>query len=317
MNNSYRRIAVTGASGFLGRSLCSVAVNAGWEVVAVVREPHDLPAQVNLFVANLLDSDALATAFHDCFAVVHTAGLAHIFTRAAQNEQIFQSVNVRGAEAVARAAKSASVPHLVLASSVSVYGASPSHVMDESAITQPTTPYARSKLQAEQIAAEVFASCGQLSCLRLATLYGEGDRGNVARLIHSLRRGWFVWPGSGLNRKSLLYKTDAARACLSVLQGTSGGIYNVSAPPVTMRDIVETICEALPRPVPRASIPQWLMEAAHDMTSQVGPMRPLGHQLQKFLKDDTYPTDRFCRKFDFAPRVSLKEGIAREVQSLL
>ena len=78
-----------------------------------------------------------------------------------------------------------------------------------------------------------------LTILRLATLYGEGDPGNVGRLIRTLDRGRFLWIGDGSNRESLLYKGDAARACMAVAERPASGIniYNVSAlkkPPIFM-----------------------------------------------------------------------------------
>jgi hypothetical protein len=41
-----------------------------------------------------------------------------------------------------------------------------------------------------------------LTILRLATLYGEGDPGNVGRLMRALDRGRFLWIGDGSNRNS-------------------------------------------------------------------------------------------------------------------
>ena len=63
-----------------------------------------------------------------------------------------------------------------------------------------------------------------LTILRLATLYGEGDPGNVGRLMRKLDRGRFLWIGDGSNRKSLLYKGDAARACMAVAERPASGI---------------------------------------------------------------------------------------------
>ena len=63
-----------------------------------------------------------------------------------------------------------------------------------------------------------------LTILRLATLYGEGDPGNVGRLMRTLDRERFLWIGNRRNRKSLLYKGDAARACMAVAERPASGI---------------------------------------------------------------------------------------------
>ena len=86
-----------------------------------------------------------------------------------------------------------------------------------------------------------------LTILRLATLYGEGDPGNVGRLMRTLDRGRFLWIGDGSNRESLWYRGDAARACMAVAERPASGIniYNISAPACTMREIVDGIADAL------------------------------------------------------------------------
>jgi len=83
----------------------------------------------------------------------------------------------------------------------------------------PVGPYALSKYNAKLRAIEIARDSGMaLTILRLATLYGEGDPGNVGRLLRTLDRGRFLWIGDGSNRKSLLHKGDAARACMAVAE---------------------------------------------------------------------------------------------------
>src|SRR5690606_24466233 len=113
------------------------------------------------------------------------------------------------------------------------------------------------KWEAEQRLIEVCrGSQMQAVILRLATLYGEGDRGNVARLMSAIDRGRFVWVGRGLNRKSLVHVDDAARACvLAATQSPSSSfdkttVFNVAAPPVAMRQVVESLATTLHRPIP-------------------------------------------------------------------
>jgi nucleoside-diphosphate-sugar epimerase len=157
-----------------------------------------------------------------------------------------------------------------------------------------------------------------LSILRFATIYGEGDRGNVERLVGALDRGRFIWPGSGLNRKSLIYKEDAARACLTALERTTSDaeIFNVTAQPASMREIVSAICQALGRPVPRLGIPMALLNAGVGISRAMGDPEQLGQRLLKFMHDDVYDGSKFEAVFGFSPAIPLAEGIRREVNSL-
>jgi nucleoside-diphosphate-sugar epimerase len=157
-----------------------------------------------------------------------------------------------------------------------------------------------------------------LVILRFATIYGEGDRGNVSKLIDALDRGRFVWPGSGENQKSLIYKQDAARACIRALEHQSAGIdiFNVSAPPTTMKEIVEAACQALGRRVPRIGIPLPLLKTAGAICRTIGDPGYLDQKLRKFIHDDVYSSDKFEAAFAFSVAVSLAEGMRREVECL-
>ena len=174
--------------------------------------------------------------------------MAHIFSLDANSIEKFRQISEIGTANVASAAAEAGVGHLIVISSVSVYGPYTQGMYDENHPCNPVGPYALSKYNAELRAVEIARKSGiALTILRLATLYGEGDPGNVGRLIRTLDRGRFLWIGDGSNRKSLLYKGDAARACMAVAERPASGIniYNVSAPACTMREIVDGIADAL------------------------------------------------------------------------
>ena len=208
---------------------------------------------------------------------------------------------------------------MVLVSSVSVYGRHEQPLVDETFPCNPETPYAESKYQAEQLAAAAAQAAGmRLTVLRLATLYGEGDPGNVARLFRAVDRRRFVWIGDGSNQKSLIHRDDAARACIAAAIHPASGVrtYNVAAPPCTMRQIVETIAKALAR-----KLPTWHVPAGMAMNlSRVASMLTLGRTrlgslpdtLRKWLADDAYSAERFETDLLFRTQVPLAEGICRE-----
>ena len=180
--------------------------------------------------------------------------------------------------------------------------------------------YAESKYQAELRATEISKQSGMaLTILRLATLYGEGDPGNVARLMKTIDSGRFIWVGDGSNRKSLLYKDDAARAVLAVVNSPASGtdIYNVSSPPCAMREVVNELASALRRRRPRCHIPASLVLSVTKMASAMaggrGRLGNLQATLRKWLADDVYDSSKFEKAFDFQTQTSLAEGLRREV----
>jgi nucleoside-diphosphate-sugar epimerase len=312
------RLLITGANGFLGRAVVSTLLNASVEVLATDQSNHASTPDVVYRSANIRMPDSLAPLMEKIDTVVHCAGLAHVFDRRKVSATAFRNVNEAGTANVARAAAMAGIRHFILISSVSVYGDNGGR-LGEDAPCHPETEYAQSKYEAELRAREAAQTSGmRLTILRLATLYGEEDPGNVRRLMRSLDQSGFLWIGDGRNCKSLLYRGDAARACLAVLnKPPASGVatYNVSAPPCTMREIVETLSTALgKKPLP-VRVPAALAVQTARLASllPVPAFARLPVTIDKWLAEDIYDTRRIEQEIGFYPEVTLNEGIRREV----
>jgi len=313
------RLLVTGANGFLGQVILRDAIHADLSVHATDRHAQSTTENVIYHGADILQPSSFSSIIKDIDVIIHVAGLAHVFGTSNISPTLFMKVNAEGTKNVAHMATKRGISHFILISSVSVYG-SVSHNNDENAICRPEGPYAESKLQAENYAIQIAKESGMnLTILRLATLYGEGDPGNVARVIRSVDQSRFIWIGQGENLKSLLHREDAARACMAVIQAPASGIniYNVSAPPSKMKDIVSAITCALGKSVPSWHIPASFAlnsaEIIKNISLNRGLFNTLHNALQKWLADDYYNTDKFCKTFNYQTKVSLEEGIRREV----
>ena len=311
-------VLITGAAGFLGRGIVREAADAGLSVQAVDLKDFQFGAPVEYSKVDILDPAGLRRAMTGTDAVIHAAGLVNRFGRRRPDLSEFCRINENGTANVAEAAIEAGVRHLVLVSSVSVYGGSPPGGADESTECRPLEPYAESKWRAEQRAREITGRTGvQLTILRLATLYGEGDPGNIGRLMHWIDSGRFLWVGHGLNQKSLLHRDDAARACLLALRTSTSGatVFNVSSPPCRVRDIVNGLAKFLGRKLPRLHIPEHVALPLAALLSF--PHRRQGHgiqrSLQKWLADEVYMGTRFEQACCFKPQIELEEGLQREV----
>lgn len=314
------KILITGSGGFLGSEIVHQCLTAGVSVRIVDRDKKSAFPDLDYFPCDICDANSLVRPMEDVECVVHAAGLAHIFGKSQISSILFRLVNEVGTANVARAAVEAGVRHFILISSVSVYGPFTQGVYDESASCCPQGPYAESKYQAELRAIEIAEHSGMaLTILRLATLYGEGDPGNVARLMKSIDRSRFIWIGDGSNSKSLLHREDAARACLATLRVPSIGvnIYNVSAPPCTMHQVVDGIAAELGRRIPSCHIPASLALALSDYPTRFvhGESRfgTWHTTIQKWLANDVYDASKFEHAFGFQTKVNLNEGLHREV----
>jgi nucleoside-diphosphate-sugar epimerase len=312
------QILITGANGFLGRTILSKLQVAGFSVLAT--DVGDVCSVLNTIYrkADITQPAEIKPLVENITTVMHVAGLAHVFNQDASTGEKFYKINEVGTKNVAAAAAAAGVRHFVLISSVSVYGPYTDEPYDEKRSCKPIGPYAQSKYNAELRATEIAQKSGMaLTIFRLATLYGEGDPGNVGRLISAIDRGRFFWVGNGSNRKSLLYKGDAARAVIAVVQRPASGvnIFNISAPPCTMREIVDGIGDALGKHPFPLRVPASLALLLGRCMSKIPNRRLVGlsQTIKKWLADDVYDTRRFEEAYGFQTKTSLQEGLKREV----
>jgi len=312
------RILITGANGFLGQTILSQLQALGFSTLAT--DVGDVCSVLNTPYrkADITRIEEIKPLLENITTVIHVAGLAHVFNQDASSGEKFYKINEIGTENVAATAAAAGVRHFVLISSVSVYGPYTDEAYDEQRPCKPVGPYAQSKYNAELRATKIAQKSGMaLTIFRLATLYGEGDPGNVGRLIRAIDRGRFFWVGNGSNRKSLLYKGDAARAVMAVIQRPASGvnIFNISAPPCTMREIVDGFGDALGKHPFPVHMPASLALLLGRCLSKIPNRRLAGlnQTVKKWLAEDVYDTRRFEEAYGFQTKTSLQDGLKREV----
>src|SRR5207342_3464130 len=113
----------------------------------------------------------------------------------------------------------------------------------------PATPYARSKLEAEQLVAEALrGSSTELVVLRPPLVYGAGAKGNFARLVRLVRRGMPLPLASVHNRRSLVYVGNLVDAIVRSLDhpAAAGRTYVVcDSEDVSTPDLVARIARVL------------------------------------------------------------------------
>jgi len=150
------RIAVTGGAGFIGANLVRALAARGDEVAVIDDLSTGSRANLDgtparLVEASILDPAALDDALAGAEAVVHLAARGSV-PRSIDDPVASNTANVDGTLQVLEAARRAGGPHLVVASSSSVYGANPAIPKSEDLLPQPVSPYAVSKLATEAYA---------------------------------------------------------------------------------------------------------------------------------------------------------------------
>ncbi|HEY7513786.1 MAG TPA: NAD-dependent epimerase/dehydratase family protein [Vicinamibacteria bacterium] len=226
-------IAVTGASGFVGRALLHRAVKDGWKGVGIVRSAASArrvsEAGGRPVVLPGLEAEALAGSLAGCTAVAHLAQIG------AERDARYEDVNVGGTRAVIAACRLAGVRRIVFFSGLGVahYGMR----------RRCTNPYFLSKLTAE---VELYRSGLEVRVFRPSYVVGPGD-GFVTWVTRDILSGCVELPGDGCYRMQPIGVDDAAAV---ILASATGGpelatLDLVGPEPLAARDLVSRLAAAL------------------------------------------------------------------------
>lgn len=161
--------------------------------------------------------------------VVHAAGKAHSLPRSTEESQAFFQVNRDGTRRLLQALELLKnrPDAFVLISTVAVYGCETGEKISEEVALSGKTPYAESKIQAEEVVQTWCAQQGVRCCiLRLPLVVGAEAPGNLGKMEQAIRRGRYVHIGAGSARRSMVRADDVARIIPKAAQ--TGGIYNLT-----------------------------------------------------------------------------------------
>lgn len=206
-----RRVAVTGAAGFIGSHLAERLAGSGAIVVRLAASDPEL-----------------ARAIEGCDALVHLAYRPpSVGAGGRLDDQV--EANVALTRRLLEAAADAGIAHVSFASSTSVYSTGLS--VAESAATRPATGYARLKLEQEAQVGSWSARTGRpVAILRLSTVYGPGEaahRAIPAFFRSALAGAPPVVDGEGRGPFDPVYVADVADAFLLAVAARASGVFNI------------------------------------------------------------------------------------------
>lgn len=238
------RIAITGATGFVGAEVLEQALSDGLRVNALTRRAQPPRAKLKWVHGSLEDAAALDTLVRDVDAVIHIAGVVN-----APDRDGFEAGNARGTMAVVDAMRKRGIKRLV-------------HVSSLAAREPGLSDYGWSKELAEK---HVKASGLDWTIVRPPAIYGPGDK-EMLELFRMAKRGIMMLPPGG--RLSVIHVGDLAALLLAlsgerensltrtyeVDDGTPGGWDH--------KDFGQAIGRAVGRSVKTLATPEWLLTIA-------------------------------------------------------
>jgi nucleoside-diphosphate-sugar epimerase len=311
------KVLVTGANGFVGGRVLGHLLGRGVDAIGLARtgrtlEELDWPRRE----VPAWTEGALSQALIGIDVMVHAASVVH---RPGASVAEHQAFNVEGTRSLLAAARSRGVRRIVFLSTIKVYGENATGTIDESTAVDRSSPYAATKLEAEQILLRASQEGGP-SCivLRLCPVYGAGDKGNVRRVAIAVAKRRFVVPGDGSTRKSVVHISSVAEAILWSLRSAAEGVFVVAdrvAP--SMRELGDTIaCELGLRPPPSVPVAFVLaLAGAFDVFARLRGRDPSvsPELIRKSLRSSVCSPAKLEQAMGLGVHVNLRDGIREEI----
>jgi nucleoside-diphosphate-sugar epimerase len=236
------RILVTGDQGYIGSVLAPILAADGHDVVGLDADLYagcDFGQRPSGGTSLRLDVRDVGPDVLEGFeAVVHLAALSNDPLGDLSSDLTY-SINLEGTLSLARAARDAGVRRFVFASSCSMYGASDADaILDEGAPLRPLTPYAESKVHAEEGLRELADADFWPVSMRNATVYGASPRlrldivlNNLAAWAHTTGRIRLM--SDGMSWRPLIHVRDVALVARRLLDAPAdvvrGNAFNVGS----------------------------------------------------------------------------------------
>jgi len=229
-----KKIAITGANGYLGKNTIKLAIKNGWTVHAIVRR-KEVIAEVEemgalVYFLPEFDKKMYKGAFNDCSAIIHFANIV------CGSKEAFEKVNIEGLKQIIEAAEEAKVKRIIYPSGLGVdkYG--------EREWAQNN--YFWSKREAEKL---LISSNLDYRIFRPSYILGPRDE-LIPDTIEQIIDGKVLIAGRGNIPMQPIFVENAVNAFLHAAEGVGemNMIYNLVGPKkVTMNELVRLVIDAI------------------------------------------------------------------------
>ncbi len=310
------KLLVTGGAGFIGSHFVESCLHLGHEVVVIddfndfyapsIKRANLLPVSehIQILEGDLRDGTLIASLISQTRpdAIVHLAARAGV-RPSIQDPELYLDTNIKGTFHLLEAARRTGVSRFIFASSSSVYGTLKTvPFREDMCINQTISPYAASKLAAEQLCSNYSHLYGmRCVCLRFFTVYGPRQRPDLA--IHAFTRAILEGRtirqfGDGSTRRDYTYVSDILQGMISSLSydGPLCDVFNLGENETTS---LSQLIDVLQNTLQRRAVIEVLPEQPGDV--------PL-----------TYADIAKARALlGYAPTTKISEGIPRFVEWFL
>jgi dTDP-glucose 4,6-dehydratase len=310
MNGCYSKILVTGGAGFIGSHIVDRLLNEGFNIRVVDNlstgdeknlAQHQGKENLQFIEGDIRNFDLAKELVEGVDAVFHEAALVSV-TRSVEDPLLANEVNVTGTLNLLKACVDAKVKRFVFASSCAVYGDHETLPNHENLMPRPLSPYAVSKLAAENYV-KVFNDVYGLETviLRYFNVYGPRQSygpysGVISIFINRLLKNEnLTIYGDGEQTRDFVHVKDVVEANMLVLskQNAAGEIFNISTgKAITINSLAKTL---------QKIIDKTDLKLVYAKTRSGD------------IKNSYADINKAMKILDYTPKISIKEGLANLV----
>ncbi len=320
------KILITGITGFVGGKLSAQLIEAGHEVIALVRETSNtsgIDEAVIIKETDLFDPDSLDESVKSSEATV-AIHLASYFDFYPSDKDLMYRVNVEGTKNLMYACVDTNVERFIYCSTTETIGPVRFPPGNEDTELNPVFDYSKSKVLAEKVVREISDEMGiSHIILRPTGIMGEGDFYTAFEIIQAINdKAIPVLPGDGSKHLMYTHIDDVVEGFMAAITSQSAlnntMILCVDAP-MTYKDLIEFLGNALGVKPPSRRIPTSLAKLGIGLMSPFknrGKTTFLWHMksIQSMDEDRWYTNERAKRLLNWAPKYTMIQGLQKAIE---
>jgi nucleoside-diphosphate-sugar epimerase len=303
---------VTGAGGFVGKSLCTALSMRGFTVHAALRSINNLADEFESVAVGRIDPDTdWSAVLQGAGAVVHLAARVHVMKDVSEDPLTeFRRINVDSTLNLARQAAAAGVKRFVFISSVKVNGehTEPGRAFTEADTPNPQDAYGQSKHEAEQGLHQIAQESGmEVVIIRPPLVYGPGVKANFAALMRAVQRGWPLPLGAIHNQRSLVALdnlVDFIISCITHPKAANQTFLVSDGKDLSTTELVRGMARAAGVRARLLSVPVWALQAGAKLLGK-------GDAVQRLCGNLQVDISKARELLGWVPPVSVEEGLKR------
>jgi len=313
-----KRICITGANGFIGKTLCKFLKASDYHIRGFVRAmdlDNNSPETEYISVGDISSKTNWKDYLNGFDCIIHCAGLTHQIN-SNKDRYVYNLVNIDGTKRLAEQAVEAGIKRLVFLSSVKVNGESTHKTNTKQRFSHkntsnPQDPYAISKFEAEKALWEISSRTGlEVVVVRLPLVYGKSVKGNLARLIKLVRLGIPLPLSLVKNKRSMIgidNLVDLLIRCVDHPEASGKTFLASDGEDLSTPELIKLIASSMGITANLFPLPIFMLKF---LGLVFGRSEEVNRLVESLRIDNSYTKETL----DWTPIISVEKGICRMVR---